>query len=367
MRRKIPLIFLALMLLFGLAPGVDWVDRAAAEVNLSHRAALSLEVDDNVYKANKDLTMDYLGRLFYDFGLNWVPSTHHLLHTDYQLGGKMYADENTEDTIINQLLLGYTNYSIPTTYLGLQGSGKLRNVRDAEEDYFKFIGEAFVGKRFFNTFNAEIRASYIQFDFRSFDYYDYWTQAYGTQLRYDYQRSFSLGSGYRFERKVYPFNALTNVGPESGNILLMEGDERRVDNLHEINVFGRYQSFLFEKVPFLINIAYVMQINDSNSYGDSYYNHRFLFGWSQDLMTDTNLHLLGIFQVRDSSEKVLIPHSYSIEEDDENYNQVQVRLTHGLTDYLRVQASYSRYWSHYDYEDLNFIKNLYAIGLAVSF
>ncbi len=347
--------------------GIFSAGGARAEMRLSHLASLSMEVDDNVYQANRDPVTDVLGRLYYDFSFNYFPTVNNLLLAEYQLGGRIYASEHDKDALINQLQLGYTNYSIPTAYFGLSTTGKLRNIRDGQEDYLKLIGGAFAGKRFLDAINAELRAEYSEFDFHEFDYYDYVKQSYGTQLRYDYLRSFSVGAGYRFEQKTYPFNAYENVGPEGGNVLLVAGDDNRVDNLHEISTFGRYQTLLFERNAFLINLSYTYQFNESNSYGDSYNNHRVIFGLSQDLVAGANLHLLGIFQMRDGREKVLIPHSYSIEEDDENYNQVHVRLTHNFNEYLRLQASYSRFWSHYDFQRLNFVKNLYALGLAVSF
>lgn len=355
-------VTLVVFSLVGLTAGSVW-----AEVNLSNLASVSFEYDDNVYLAGRDLTSDGLGRIFCDFGVHWAPTPAHLLYGAYEFGGKLYINESEQDTAINQLQLGYTNYSISSVYIGGLASGKLRNVRDGQEDYFKLITEAFAGKRFGSSFNAEINAEYSQFDFRNFNYYDYWTQAYGMQLRYDHERIWTLGTGYQFSRKTFPFNALQNVGPEEGNVLLLESDERRLDTLHEVHLFGRYQTILFDRVPFLLNGSYLLQINDSNSYGDSYINHRFMLGLSQDLFEGTNLHILGIFQLRDSSEKVLIPHSYSIEEDDENYNQVQVRITHGFTNYLRAFVGYSRYWTIYEHDELNFVKNLYALGLTVSF
>lgn len=350
-----------------LAVGIVTAGRAQAEMRLSHLASLSLEVDDNVYQANRNPVTDVLGRLFYDFSFNWFPTTSNLFLAEYQLGGRMYSSEHDKDALINKLQLGYTNYSIPTVYFGLSTTGKLRNIRDGREDYLKLIGEAFAGKRFGQSVNAELRAAYSEFDFHEFDYYDYVKQSYGAQLRYDYLRSFSVGAGYRFEQKAYPFDAFENVGAEGGNVLLVAGDDNRVDSLHEISTFGRYQTLLFERNAFLINLSYTYQFNESNSYGDSYNNHRVIFGLSQDLVAGTNLHLLGIFQMRDGREKVSIPHSYSIEDDDENFNQVHVRLTHNFNEYLRLQASYSRFWSQYEHERLNFVKNLYALGLAVSF
>ncbi len=337
----------------------------AGEAELENRVSLSAEYDDNVFKANRDLTADFLGRLFYDFDLDWYFTPNNLWLTNYQLGGKLYAQERDEDTIINRLQLGYMNFSIPTVKLGLTGTVKLRNIRNGEEDYLKFIGRAFAGKRFMDSIYAELHAEYNEFDFRGSEYYDYWTQLYGLDCRYDYKRTFSFGFGYDYERKVHPFNALRNIG--ENDVVLVARDENRVDNLHEVRTSLRYQTAFWEQLPFFATVAYTFQRNKSNSYGDSYDNHRVTVGLSQYVLQDTSLLFLGTFQLRDSTEKVLIPHSYSIEEDDENYNQFQVRLSHTFTDYFSLYGNYQRFWNYFEHDRLSFIRNLYAVGANFRF
>lgn len=337
----------------------------AGEVELSNRAAISLEYDDNVYKTNRDRTLDELGRLFYDFGLHWAITPANLLLTNYQVGGKLYFHESDESAVINQLQLGYTNSSLPTVQMGVLGSVKLRNVADAQEDYLKWTGRAFAGKTFLQSLYTGVHAEYSEFDYRGSTWYDYWTQLYGAEARYDYERVFSVGLGYDYEIKTYPYKALKDIG--ASDIVLVEENDLRVDHLHEFSLSGRYQKTFFETLPFLANLTYTYQVNDSNSYGDSYNNHRVMLGLSQYIFQDTSVHFLGVFQFRNSAEKVLIPHSYSIEEDDENYNQIELRLTHGFNDYLSLFAGYHRYWSDSSFADLSFTKNLYALGLTVDF
>lgn len=338
---------------------------SAGEVELNHHVSVSGEYDDNVFKANRDLKADVLGRLFYDFGLLWNITPNNVWGTNYELGGKLFAREHDEDTIINQLNLEYTNYSIPTVDIGVAGTAKLRNIRDAQEDYLKWTGKAFVGKRFLDSVHAGLHAAYSEFDFRGTEYYDYWTQLYGARARYDYGREFSFGVGYNYERKMFPFDALRNIGQDS--VVLVEANDRRADNLHELRASARYQTALFDQLPFMSTLIYVFQRNESNSYGDSYDNHRVTVGLSQNVFQDTSVHFLGTFQFRDSSEKVLIPHSYSIEEDDENYNQIQGRVTHGFTDYMSLFVAYHRYWNNPEHDRLSFRRNLYSVGLSFRF
>lgn len=328
---------------------------------LKNRATLSFEYDDNVYKSNRDEEGDFLGRLYYDFRLNYFPTVNNQLSCNYQGGVKKYIETIDQDTLVNQIKLGYTNFSIDKSYLGTESTLKIRNIRSAQEDYNKFIGDLFAGHEFGKGINGEIRGGYTRFDFKSYNYYDYWLQRYGFNLQKSFTAKYLFAVQYFLQDKHFPFYAYTNVGSETGDVFLGETDEKRRDTLHEPALMFRFSGWL------LLDFSYLLQINQSNSYGDSYYNHRFTLGMSKAVMKNTHLHLLAIAQFRDSSEEVLIPHSYSIEEDDENYNSVRAKVSQRITDYLFAEVGYSRYWTTYSSRDLNFVKNLYSIGLAVNF
>ena len=333
----------------------------ADKVFVKNRATLSAEYDDNVYKASRDVEGDFLGRLYYDFRLNAYPTVNNLILLNYQGGLKKYASIDSQDTLVNLIKLGYTNASLGNTFLGAETSLKVRNIRSQDEDYTKFITEAYAGRDFGQGITGQIRGGYTRFDFRTYNFYDYWHQRYGFALQKSFGPSFNFAFQYFFQEKHFPFNAFENVGSETGDVFLAEKREKRKDVLHEPAVFLQYSRWL------LVDFSYLMQINESNSYGDSYYNHRFSLSLSKTLFKGTNLHLFGITQFRDSYESVLIPHSYSIEEDDENYNSVAAKISQKFTDYLSMEFGYSRYWTSYSSRDLNFVKNLYSLGLAVSF
>jgi hypothetical protein len=334
-------------------------------VELSHRASVSIEYDDNVYKTHRDLVADGLGRLFYDFGLNWYITPNNLWQTNYQLGGKAYFQETDKDALINQLQLGFTNSSVPMLQLGVDAAAKLRNTLDSEEDYLKYQGRAFAGVRPVEAFYLELHAAYDEFDLRQSTLYDYWNQQYGLEMRCDYQRIFSIGVNYDFNRKTYYYNANRNIG--GGAPILEPTTYRRADNLHEAGLSFSYQTTLFESLPFLATAAYLYQYNDSNSYGNSFDNHRLLLSLSQYVHQDTSVHLLGTVQIRNGKEKVLLAPNYAVEETDDNYNQLAVRLNHDFTDNIGIFGGYHRYWSSYPDDQFNFEKNLYTVGAKFSF
>ena len=150
-------------------------------------------------------------------------------------------------------------------------------------------------------------------------------------------------------------------GPEGTEGFLFLSSKKRIDNLHELTMRVQYNRWLVAKV------SYTFQINDSNSYGDSYYNHRLMVALSKGIFQRTNLHLLGIFQFRDSSDPVLNPHSYDVEEDDENLNSVTFKISQGILDWLALELKYSRYWYEYSSWRFDFQKNLYSLGIGFKF
>ena len=357
-RRKGPVIALGLavmLLLQSVSPAY------ADKVFVKNRATLSAEYDDNVYKGSRDIEGDFLGRLYYDFRLNAYPTVNNLISFNYQGGVKKYLRIEEQDTLVNQLRLGYTNASLRQAFLGTEATLKKRNIRSGEEDYTKFIGEVFAGKEFDKGITGQVRGGYTRFDFRSYNYYDYWLHRYGVIIQKSFGPTLNFATQYFFQEKHFPFNAFENVGGLQGGVFLSETNERRRDILHEPAIFLQYSWWL------LADFTYLLQINESNSYGDSNYNHRFTLSLSKSIWKGTNLHLFGVTQFRDSYEKVLIPHSYSIEEDDENYNSVTAKVTQKFTDYLTMEVGYSRYWTSYSSRDLNFVKNLYSLGIAFSF
>jgi hypothetical protein len=258
-RRRWLATLAALTALFALRPTIA----AAGDVDLSNRVSVSMEYDDNVYKAGRDLVADELGRLFYDFGLGWRMTPNNLLQTSYQLGGKLYFHEDAEDTAINQLGLGYVNYSVPTYEFGATVGAKLRNVRDAQEDYFKYVARVFAGKRFIDAIYAGLHAEYSEFNFRGTEEFDYWTQLYGAEARYDYGRTFSAGLTYDFERKTYPYNSFQNIG--TSDVILTQTNDTRTDDLQEFGASLRYQTTFLDALPFLGTFNYLLQLNRSNS------------------------------------------------------------------------------------------------------
>ncbi|MCZ7582150.1 MAG: hypothetical protein M5R36_01785 [Deltaproteobacteria bacterium] len=356
--KRPPLVFalLAGLLLCGAPPAAGQSPKRFQSL-----ATVLAEYDDNVYKTVSDEESDFLARLYFDARLAYAVTPRNRLDAAYTLGAKKFAEKTDEDTLINQLALRYSNTGITNTYLGGETTLKFRNIRDEEEDYNKLIARAFAGRYFAKGVSGEIFGAYTRFDFRTYDFYDYWTQSFGAEVKKAFSHAASMGFHYIFEDKHFPFRAYENLPTAEGEVFLRETSELRNDTAHEVGFFVAASSFV------LVNFGYDLLMNDSNSYGDVYYNHRFRLAVSKAITDRLNAHLFAIANFRDSFQKVLIPHSFSVEEDDENFNQLVAKTAYRITGRFWLEARYSRFWSQYSVRDFNYTKNTYALGLSTSF
>ncbi|MBZ0271038.1 hypothetical protein K8I61_03310 [bacterium] len=359
--RRSPARTVAAFAVASLVLGFLTAPAAAESPALRATATVLAEYDDNVRKVVNDREADFLARVFLDARLGLGLSDNNRVAASYALGAKKFLELDDEDTLINQLGIRLTNTSLGATYLGGEAIGKLRNVRDGQEDYNKLIGRAFVGHHFAPDVTGEIFAGYSRFDFRTYDFYDYWTQSVGAQTVKRFSRDIHLGLHYTLEDKHYPFFAYESFRSSTGDVFLREGDDLRQDTLHEVGFFLTSPRFI------LVTFGYDFQINDSNSYGDIYYNHRLRLTLSRSLTDDLNAHVFAIANFRDSYQEVLIPHSFSVEEDDENFNQAIAKLNYRIAEHLWLEARYGRFWSLYSVRQFNYTKNTYALGLTAGF
>jgi len=328
---------------------------------MSHHIAVSSDYEDNVYEAVENEKGDEVGRLFYDFELHWPITTNNLWDTDYQLGLKKYLHYDDLDAMINQIALGYTYKGLESYYFKGDSTFKLRNTRNGLQDYNKLILGTTVGKEFQEQVTLEARAEYTRFDFKDYNYFDYWQRKGGVSLDKVFAKYLSSEISYFLTEKHFTFNAYRNAGFTSYGPILEESNHLRRDTIHEVTANMNISYWLLAK------FEYTFGINESNSYGDTYYTHRFIIAASKEIFKDTDIHLLGVFQFHSSSQALLIPHSNAIEEEDENYNQATARLTHAFKDWVSLEAGYSRYWSLYSAQKFNFAKNVYSIGVSFKF
>ncbi len=334
---------------------------AGQSLKWENQAVVLAEYDDNVYKVVNDIEGDFLARVFFDSKLTLPSDGPNGVTFGYTLGAKKFASEISQDTIINQFLVRAVNRSLAKTYFGGEGRLKFRNIQDGDEDYNRLDLDGFAGHYFAPGVSGEAHAGYTRFDFKTYDFYDYWTQRFGLQMKKAFSAQLLLGFYYTFEDKHFPFNAYENVATSGGSVFLKETDEQRNDTLQEIGMFITSAHWI------LCNFRYTLQINNSNSFGDGYYNHRMRLTLSKSLTENINAHLLAIANIRDSYEEVLIPRSFSIEEDDENYNQILVKLNRQLSENVWLEARYGRLWSQYSVRRFRFNKNTYSFGLSVNF
>ena len=256
--------------------------------------------------------------------------------------------------------LGYAYRGLPDTLLGADVEGKLRNVRDSRQDFWKAVGDLYAERWFAHQFRGRVQAETAWFDARRYAYLNYWYQRYGLALGKGFGSAVSLELHYNFENKLFPIHAYTNLGTRKA-ALLQESGRRRVDDLHEVGLEVAVTRWV------LASAAYAFQVDRSNSYGDSYTNHKLTVAVSKTIVDPLALHVLFILQIRKAVDPVLIPTTLQTEETDENLSQLTGKLTYRIKDWVSLELKYSRYWSQYLGEDVNFVKDQVSLGSTFQF
>ena len=332
-----------------------------AQVQLANSVSLSADYDDNVFNAADHPEDDFLLRLFYSLDLDYPANKANLLYFRYRLGAKKYLNLISEDALINLGQFGYEYRGFTRQSVGAEVEAKLRNTRSTNDDYYKLIATGHWSYNFPMNFLLRLQGVYSQFDYRRYHYFDYWSQQYSLDLRKYFGYEFSAGFDYALQNKQYPTKAYTNIGSKNTGQILALSTRNRVDNEHDLTALAEYSGWLLAK------FSYTFQINDSNSYGESYYNHRLVLALSKGIFKRTNVHLLGILQFAKSRDRVLLPHVFQIEEEDEDLSSVAFKVSQGILDWLSIEAQYSRYWDQLGYGRPVFQKDLYSLGVSMKF
>jgi hypothetical protein len=335
---------------------------AAADdrVTLAHLLAATVDYDSNVFDSVNRPEHDFLARLFYDFRFDFAPKPAHALTLGAQVGAKKYFAFARQDTLVTLVRVGYAFRGLPATVLGVDVEGKMRWVRDGDEDYGKAIASAYAQHSFEQRFRLRADGEAAWFDVRRYDYFDYWYQRYGLALGKGFGEVVDLELHYAFRHQGFPIPAYTNLGTRDA-VLLRESGRRRADNLHEVGADLMVTKWL------LARAGYAFQVNASNSYGDSYYNHKVTVALSKAILDPLSMHALFILQVRDAVDPVLIPATLQVEETDESLSQITGKLAYRVTEWVSLEGKYSRFWSQYVGEDLDFVKDQVSVGATFRF
>ncbi|MFH1729201.1 MAG: hypothetical protein ABIA04_12375 [Pseudomonadota bacterium] len=324
-------------------------------IDFDGNVSFSGEYDDNVYKTlGENVDADFGSRLYLDANCKVKIDEKEYFNVRYQGGGKKYLNEVSQDSIINNVELGYSNI-FKGNYL-LSATASVKNKferRVGDEDYLLSYFDLLSGK-YFNDLNlyAFINGKY------TFFYYDY-------KMAYSFHRG-RYGAGAKkgiFDDKLaYELNYYFQ---HQGFLEALSGYSKREDALHEVGNYLHLDTFVFSK------LGYVYQFNDSNIDSLKFHNHRFTVEVNKLLPFDIMIMIYGtlLYKIYNSgsiideeSERSLLTSS-----EDEFFNSFIIKISKRLYKELHLDFKYSRFSDELSSLDEQYERNVYNIGFRYNF
>ncbi len=333
--------------------------------NVTVRAKIGLEYNDNVFEETDDRTGGLTVRSYLDLSSTPFRSRRVLTSLQYQGALKRYLSSPTQDSlsaaepIINSLNLSLQHELTKGIVTAIEGEIKNRTLTDRGKRHLPsqvgyLQGAAGLSLKVRLAGNLSGTFSYLRSfaNFRELQELNFWAQEAGFYL----DRRFSRGPRCRLGASWKRFKF--NRGSLNGR--LEQGGKLQRDTLRRVEV-----DFKFYKV-LLISGGYAFLKNRSNSYGYSFNAHRLTVALGKTFPKEISLQLYGILQLKRYTEHIqgfpLVP----IPRETEG-NLFVVKLSKDITDRCGIDAQYGLYRDESVRGDGFHTKSLYSCSLSLSF
>ena len=347
----------------------DFLAGASRSTTTETRLACSWEYDDNVFQESSGQMGSGAGLVsLFSRILFRYPAT--LTQFNCNIGYKDHyrlSEEETRragDILAYRLSLDSEKRFSANWFAGTETEFKQRHVYRkseldllSEEGYLRGSGKLYARRNLHHKDALTFSYRYSFFDFDTFKSFNY--GAHGPSLKYSRNLSPRLtGSvSYTLTRRGYKREvfALDHQGS------LVQLPIRQNDNHHQFDFSVGYSG------AFLANFIYSLQNNDSNSYGFSYWNNRFIILLAGKLPRDFFLNAYLFFEIKRYSDKVSEPILIDIITGENDNNGAVIKLSKPLGPVWEGAATFSFYRNESSIRDLNFRKSLINLGLTCRF
>lgn len=187
----------------------------------------------------------------------------------------------------------------------------------------------------------------------------------GDPDRDDDAASIDLSAGYRVELRDYATSARTGAcaDPDSPEPRCTSGtDLGRADLNHSLAAEAIYTGRR------IYSARYELQMNDSNSFGESLVRQRLRLGFTTELLRELYLTAEATVLIQIYLDPLLIPRDEQaltfISIDEENRNSLSLHLSRPLGRALSVEARYAIYSNEFTNQDLTFRRQTVYAGLV---
>ncbi len=354
MRRTLVLTLAAL----ALALIVSRESVGGVSIDMDQEASLQLGYDDNVTKSYVESVSDGVARLAYGLVLRPSLFKNASLNAGYGLGIKKYLSVLERDTIIHRGTLNF-EFSSERVFGGFSTEARYRSIRSGLRNYRWWHAGSFIGFRVQRDTSIIGSVELAALDFEGSSYFDYWAQAYGARLVHN-PRPVLFEMSLQVEDRNYSRPAY-DAEFSGDEIFLILSDRARHDVRTSLGARVGWRN------GFLINALYRTTVNRSNSYGREFVEHAIGVEGSLPFVWDTNIHARALLKLREHTQKTLLPQSSYLEEEEEGLSEMGLSITRPLSNSVRLELGYQRFWMAYRYHSLRYQKDIATVGVAVRF
>ncbi len=347
-------IRLCFFILLLCSPGVQLVAQEQASWRTKTRLQTSYEFDDNI----RENPNDSLG-LIKDSSVRFIfhskatrRAAKSRLAFEYQGGLQTYFQNSLENKLINEIKAS-TLVRLGRLQLGARGNGRLKIYLSDVLDYASGNLEVFVRPPAFTNLQAEIGVKTDGITYQNHSIFDF----SAVQVSVALSRKLTPGLSLRL--------ALTR-GTRSYNRLAQVFNSE-IDNLRETRVRQKDESWQLRSMAsysrgFVINLTYMFQHLDSNSFGYTFNRHQVSVVFGVPLSRKTWLRGFGAVQIKNYAEdsQPILTTDLDTERDESNF--LIIDLSRDLTDNLTAIARFATYRNESVTRDLFYRKSLLTLG-----
>jgi len=325
---------------------------------VKNRLQLGYEFDDNIREVaadSLDPTEDSSLRLLFNSRATLNTPKYSIAFT-YRGGLQTYAQNDIENKLINEISAS-AGFRMDKVVVGLRIFGRLKNYLNDVLDYSTGSAEVYVQlPRFFN-WNNEFALSASGIDYQNFTSFNYSEN----QLKWRFSRrifrrvSVSMqlaGRQVRFDRSA------VKISEDFTTTLLTK---RQKDHIYQLQLQFNYTK------SFLINLAYSLQKNSSNSSGYGFTRHQFTLTFGLPLSGGVWLRGFAAAQFKDYSENLRLLFPIDVDTEREDSNFFTVDLSKDLNRSVTVLLRFASYNNESVLRNVFYRKNIFTLGLDLRF
>ncbi len=342
---------------------------SAVGQGLSGRARVQIgqEYDTNSWRIYSPNEPDELARIVIEGSLRYDAGSQRL-SLSYHGGFKAFYHQTAESLVATRFAAGYRWKSGKNWLVGARINLHDTTMKVHDRDYFLARGELFARTRISRWLELECFLGGRYFLFKPDDSMDYSLKLThagplaGARLYIKGSRDVTAIFQYGVDLRLFGATArMLKAGA------IVPADMSRMDIRHSGSIRVRQRIRYAERLHLIIEAAYTLSVNDTNSYGSAAHWHRLSLLLSAQLPFDFTLHLMGTLQFSGYLDGIYVEGDLYDPDADENENSVIVRLSYSLWRDLSIFVHGAVYRNDFQSHELDlpsFRRETVMAGLA---